>query len=55
MDLRIDDDTLYVIEGNPNPQIAKDEDFAQAALKAGIPYARLIEAILRLALSRRQP
>ena len=55
VDLRLDGDKLYVIEGNPNPQIARAEDYAEAARKAGLEYPRLIEAILRLALTLRLP
>ena len=38
---------IYFIEANPNPILAEDEDFAQAAQKAGINYPELIEQILR--------
>jgi len=41
---------LYVIEANPNPQLAQGEDFAESARRAGITYARLIERILALGL-----
>ena len=29
---------IYVIEANPNPNLAADEDFAQSALAAGVSY-----------------
>jgi D-alanine-D-alanine ligase len=38
---------IYFIEANPNPILAEDEDFAQAAGKAGLPYPRLIDRIIR--------
>lgn len=38
---------LYFIEANPNPILAADEDFAQAAGKAGLPYPQLIDRIIR--------
>lgn len=41
---------VVVIEANPNPFIAKDEDFAKAAQKAGIDYESLIQKILNYAL-----
>jgi D-alanine-D-alanine ligase len=41
---------IYVIEANPNPQLAQDEDFAQSAKKAGIPYGRLLERIMAIGL-----
>jgi len=42
---------VYFIEANPNPMLAADEDFAQSALKAGLPFPRLIDRILRLGLT----
>ena len=41
---------IYVIEANPNAQLAQDEDFAQSAKKAGIPYGRLLERIIAIGL-----
>src|SRR5919108_377813 len=38
---------LYFIEANPNPILADDEDFALAAGKAGLSYAKLIDRIVR--------
>ncbi len=50
IDLRVKDDGgIYFIEANPNPAIAKDEDFALSAAKAGIPYTELISKIVSLA------
>jgi D-alanine-D-alanine ligase len=46
------DNELVVIEANPNPSLAHDEDFAQAALKAGIEYDALVQRILDDALRR---
>ena len=37
---------LFVIEANPNPSLAQDEDFAQSAAAAGMNYDSLIQAIL---------
>ena len=52
LDLRLTPaNEVYFIEANPNPILAGDEDFAQSALKAGLPYPQLIERIMRLALS----
>lgn len=51
IDLRLtSDNKLYFIEANPNPHLAADEDFAQSADKAGLPYPQLINAIVRLGL-----
>jgi D-alanine-D-alanine ligase len=44
---------VVVIEANPNPSLAKDDDFAQAALQVGIGYEALIQRILENALKWR--
>jgi D-alanine-D-alanine ligase len=44
---------LYLLEANPNPQIACGEDFADSALAAGISYEQLLQKILTLGLSYR--
>jgi D-alanine-D-alanine ligase len=41
---------LYLLEANPNPQIARGEDFADAAKAAGMPYEALLKRILAVAL-----
>jgi D-alanine-D-alanine ligase len=41
---------IYFIEANPNAILAEDEDFALSAGKAGLPYAQLIERIVRQGL-----
>jgi D-alanine-D-alanine ligase len=46
------DGTAFFIEANPNPEIARKEEFAQSALKAGISYERLIETIVSLGVRR---
>ncbi|MEY2573982.1 MAG: D-alanine-D-alanine ligase [Verrucomicrobiota bacterium] len=47
IDLRLTaDNKIYFIEANPNPILAEDEDFAQAAAKAGLPYPQLIDRII---------
>lgn len=49
IDFRLDaSGAPYVIEANPNPQLAKQEDFAESALKAGVTYPELLERIMRL-------
>lgn len=54
IDLRLtEDDRAYVIEANPNPDLARDEDFAKSARAAGVEYPELIEKILRLGLAWR--
>jgi D-alanine-D-alanine ligase len=44
---------VVVIEANPNPSLAKEDDFAQAALQVGIGYEALIQKILENALKWR--
>ncbi len=51
IDLRIKDDKIYFIEANPNPSIAKKEDYALSANKAGVDYDELIARIVALSLS----
>lgn len=49
IDFRMDEGGCpFVIEANPNPQLAEEEDFAQSALKAGVSYPTLLERIMAL-------
>ena len=49
IDLRLSENgSVYVMEANPNPQLARDEDFAQAARAAGVEYGPLLQRILTL-------
>jgi D-alanine-D-alanine ligase len=41
---------VVVIEANPNPSLAKEDDFAQAAAAMGIGYDTLVERILEDAI-----
>jgi D-alanine-D-alanine ligase len=51
IDLRLDPQgKVHVLEANPNPQIARAEDFAQSAAKAGISYPALLQRILTTGL-----
>jgi len=53
IDLRVtEDNKIYVIEANPNPFLARREDFADSALEDGIEYEAMIDRILSLALKR---
>jgi D-alanine-D-alanine ligase len=52
LDLRLGpDDQPYLIEANPNPQLAYGEDFAESAHAAGIEYEALLTRIINLALA----
>jgi D-alanine-D-alanine ligase len=47
IDLRLKENgEVFVIEANPNPEIAKGEDFADSALKFGWEYPELVNRIL---------
>jgi D-alanine-D-alanine ligase len=46
------DGKLYFLEANPNPDIAKSEEFASAAEEAGRAFPALIQRILDLGLAR---
>jgi D-alanine-D-alanine ligase len=49
MDLRLTDDgQLYLLEPNPNPDLAHDEDLAVSAVSAGIDYEPLIQKLVNL-------
>jgi D-alanine-D-alanine ligase len=55
IDMRLDEaGRVWVLEANPNPQIAKGEDFAASAEKVGIAYDALLQRIVNLGL-RWQP
>ncbi len=46
------DGKLYFLEANPNPEIARSEEFASAAEEAGKTYPQLIQKIVDLGLQR---
>jgi len=49
MDFRLSaEGKVYVLEANPNPNLAYGEDFAESAERAGIPYEQLLQRILNL-------
>ena len=55
IDLRLDAaGTVWVLEANPNPQIARGEDFAASAAKVGLSYDAVLQRIINLGL-RWQP
>jgi D-alanine-D-alanine ligase len=52
IDCRLTEDGhIYVLEANPNPQIAHKEDFADSAEHCGVDYGALLQRILRLGMS----
>ena len=55
IDLRLDEaGRVWVLEANPNPQIARGEDFAASAEKVGLSYETVLQRIINLGL-RWQP
>ena len=51
IDMRLSlDGRVYVLEANPNPQLAYGEDFAESASRAGLDYETLLQRILNLGL-----
>ncbi len=53
IDFRLaEDGTPYFLEANPNPEIAKIEEFATAAQHDGLKYPDLLNRILALGMSR---
>lgn len=51
IDLRLDPTgKVYVLEANPNPEIASGDDFADSAEKASVPYKALLQRIINLGL-----
>ena len=47
---RAADGRVFVLEANPNPQLAYGEDFAESAERAGLGYDALLQQILNLGL-----
>ena len=54
LDYRVTDDgRIFLLEANPNSQIARDEDFADSAKHSGLDYESLLQKIITLGLSYR--
>jgi len=52
MDFRVaPDGSVFLLESNPNPQLAYGEDFAESADADGVDYLDILQRILRLGLS----
>ena len=43
---------IYLLEANPNPEIAEKEEFASAAAAVGLTYRQLIARVVSLGLHR---
>jgi D-alanine-D-alanine ligase len=49
IDFRVKQDgSVFMLEANPNPNLAREEDFAESARAAGIEYDGLLERIMTL-------
>lgn len=46
------DGAFFFLEANPNPEIARREEFSSSAAYAGISYPKLLQKILNLGLQR---
>lgn len=54
LDYRVTDEgQIYLLEANPNPQIADQEDFADSAKHCGVDYEALLQKIIALGLRYR--
>ncbi|MEK6301349.1 MAG: D-alanine--D-alanine ligase [Acidobacteriota bacterium] len=52
LDYRLTEDgRIYLLEANPNAQIARNEDFADSAAHAGVKYEVLLQKIMSLGMS----
>ncbi len=52
LDLRLTPEgKIIILEANPNPMLAEEEDFAESARKQGLDYPTMVQRILNLALS----
>ncbi|MET0689715.1 MAG: D-alanine--D-alanine ligase, partial [Candidatus Binatia bacterium] len=50
IDLRVTPEgEIVILEANPNPNLDRDDEFAQSAVKAALSYPRMIQRILKLA------
>jgi D-alanine-D-alanine ligase len=51
LDYRLTDEgQFYLLEANPNPQIAYGEDFADSAAHSGVPYDQLLQKLITIGL-----
>ncbi len=54
-DIRVTvDGVVYILEVNANPNLDKEDEMGEAAIKGGVPFPRLIQKIITLALTRHE-
>jgi D-alanine-D-alanine ligase len=52
IDLRVTPEgEIVILEANPNPNIEREDEWAQSAVKSGLSYPRLVQRILKLAIT----
>ncbi len=52
LDYRLTEDgQFYLLEANPNPQIAHGEDFAESAAHSGVAYDQLLQKVITVGLN----
>jgi D-alanine-D-alanine ligase len=52
IDLRVTPEgEIVILEANPNPNLDRDDEFPQSAMKMGLSYPGMIQRILTLALT----
>jgi D-alanine-D-alanine ligase len=44
---------FYLLEANPNPNVARDDDFADSAAHSGVPYEQLLQKVMSVGLNYR--
>jgi D-alanine-D-alanine ligase len=54
MDYRMTEEgQFYLLEANPNPNIAQNDDFADSAAHSGVPYDQLLQKVMNVGLNYR--
>jgi D-alanine-D-alanine ligase len=54
VDIRLSNENeLYVLEVNPNPDLSQCSGFVRSAAASGLPYSQMLRKIVELAWARR--
>lgn len=55
VDMRLrEDNEIFILEANPNPDLSEGVGFMRSAAAAGIPYGEMLSKIIQLALARKR-